>query len=393
MQQRSFAHCAAARCERYRTDISRRQTNLDRIVQNRRRAEATCYTARMHASRRASSLLLFSLVIATPFVATAKPRKGQGGQPDRTGERDNRGNNERDHRDAPVVVRPTAAPPTAPRETWRPRRGQLWVAGQWQWQDNQWQWAAGHSERRRKNQTWNDGRWENRGDHWAWQVGTWSAASTKPTQPPAFVEEIPQRRRGYAWVKGNWNWDNNGWEWTPGTLQKRPAGKRWNDGVWASVGSEWQWTGGGWVDAPNVQPQPPQPLEEIRLFARGKVWVAGRWQWDDNDYQWIAGSLQPRPRGKRWQDGKWQNAGGQWSWSAGLFSDAPSIQPAPPQPFVENPINRPGYIWINGNYEWRNGDYEWMPGHWERQRTNKTWIAGNWNNNGGTWSWAAGAWR
>ena len=113
----------------------------------------------MQLPRHLAKALILCVGIAAPISAHAKPNRDRNDQ-DRRGNRDKP--NERDHRNAPVVQPPTAAPPAAPRETWQPRRGQVWVAGQWQWRDNQWEWNTGRFDQRKKNKEWNDGRWETR---------------------------------------------------------------------------------------------------------------------------------------------------------------------------------------------------------------------------------------
>ncbi len=328
---------------------------------------------RIMASRHLSSLLVLALGAAAPSVVIAQPVV-------------------RDHR-APLVAGPTEAPPPPKQESWKPRRGQAWIDGQWEWRGGSWKWKAGHYEARKKNKRWTAGRWDRKGDHWEWAAGTWNDAPPQPDQPPAPLDEPVQTRRGFVWVKGYWAWDSGNWEWTPGKLEKRQRGKQWNDGAWADVGGKWTWTAGAWVDGPRTRPEPPPPRDEKPQFRRGQIWVAGHWEWDDGAYEWVPGKLQPRPRGKRWQEGKWENKGGEWSFTAGLFIDAPKEQAAPPPQIAETPGEKKGYLWVNGNYEWRDGDYEWTPGHWERERAGKSWAEGHWDNAGGTWTWTAGRWN
>ncbi|NVB84489.1 MAG: BcpO-related WXXGXW repeat protein [Kofleriaceae bacterium] len=300
----------------------------------------------------------------------------------------------RDHRAAPAVAFPTEAPPAPKEEKFVPRRGQVWVAGQWDWKGGKWVWKAGHFEGRKKGKRFNMGKWDHKGDHWEWVAATWVDAPKEPFEPPAPIAENPQPRRGFVWVKGYWQWNDGDFDWVKGHFERRQSNKQWQDGHWDNAGGRWTWTAGAWIDGPKEQPAPPAPLPETRKFGRGQVWVAGHWEWDKGAYEWVPGKLQKRQKGKRWSEGKWDNAGGKWTWTVGMWSDAPREQDAPPPAIAETaPAAKKGFVWVKGNYEYRDGDYEWVPGHWERERANKRWADGHWDNVGGKWTWTAGSWQ
>ncbi len=62
--------------------------------------------------------------------------------------------------------RPNAAPPAPQDEKWEPRRGFVWVKGNWDWKNGNWQWVPGHWERERRGKRWREARWENQGGQW-----------------------------------------------------------------------------------------------------------------------------------------------------------------------------------------------------------------------------------
>jgi len=66
------------------------------------------------------------------------------------------------------------------------------------------------------------------------------------------------------------------------------------------------------------------------------------------------------------------------------------VEPPPPRPVVVAP--RPGYVWIEGNWEW-DGHWRWRDGYWERERAGHVWIGGRWVRSGNHWNWHAGRWQ
>ncbi|HTL33579.1 MAG TPA: hypothetical protein VL326_10660 [Kofleriaceae bacterium] len=219
------------------------------------------------------------------------------------------------------------------------------------------------------------------------------AAAQFPTSaPPAPKEEKMVPRHGQVWIAGEYEWKGGQWVWKPGHYEGRKRGKRFNRGRWEQKGDHWEWTAGIWADAPKEQEPPPALIEETPQQRRGMVWVKGYWNYQDGDYDWVAGHLEKRQRGKQWTDGHWDNVGGKWTWTAGMWADAPKTPPQPPAPLAEKPQFRRGMVWVAGHWEWQDGAYEWVPGKLEKRQRNKRWHEGAWANTGGQWTWTAGTW-
>ena len=74
-----------------------------------------------------------------------------------------------------AVVVDATEPPPAPRDERRgSRKGQVWIAGNWDWADDAWQWVPGRWEQARDGQRWQDGHWEPQGGiRYAWVPGVW----------------------------------------------------------------------------------------------------------------------------------------------------------------------------------------------------------------------------
>ena len=64
----------------------------------------------------------------------------------------------------------------------------------------------------------------------------------------------------------------------------------------------------------------------------------------------------------------------------------------PPPPPVERVTPRPGFAWIEGNYEWRDGRYAWTGGHWEKEHSGRRWHGGHWDWRGDRYVWTRGEW-
>src|SRR6185295_15020967 len=92
----------------------------------------------------------------------------------------------------------------------RPRRGQIWVEGRWDWQGGQWNWMAGHWERAQPGKRWHRGEWVQQGNQWQWNADRWDDVPAYPTMaPPApQPESMPAPRAGYLWVGGHYAWND-----------------------------------------------------------------------------------------------------------------------------------------------------------------------------------------
>ena len=49
----------------------------------------------------------------------------------------------------------------------------------------------------------------------------------------------------------------------------------------------------------------------------GHVWIRGRWQWTNGQYEWVPGHWERERAGYQWYDGEWRNQGGTWVWVQG----------------------------------------------------------------------------
>ncbi len=316
---------------------------------------------------------------------------------------------------ATVVVdmaSPREAPPPPRAEKIGRRRGWTWVTGQWEWSNRgRWEWQAGRWEKERPGKRWRDRRWEQQGTVWVKIDGDW--IDDRPAAaPPPMKEEKWQARRGHVWVRGNWDWRNGNWDWVPGHWERERAGKRWRDPKWELQGSVWVRANGDWMDAPRFPTAaPPAPQVEPAVTKAGHIWVRGRWDWHNGDWQWMPGHWERQRASYTWQEGRWENRGGQWTWIDGAWVAAaqPAPQPmpqpapmppivayptiAPPPPQAENPGSRSGFIWIRGRWDWRGGKWDWVAGHWERARANYRWNEGRWDNRNGQYIWVDGTWQ
>ena len=66
------------------------------------------------------------------------------------------------------------APPPPRREALpRPRRGQVWVAGHWEWRGHRHVWAPGHWVKARPGHHYRQPHWSQHHGHWQMQRGGW----------------------------------------------------------------------------------------------------------------------------------------------------------------------------------------------------------------------------
>jgi hypothetical protein len=65
-------------------------------------------------------------------------------------------------------------------------------------------------------------------------------------------------------------------------------------------------------------------------------------------------------------------------------------EPPPPRHIVVD--ERPGYIWVDGNWYWDGGRWNWRDGYYEPQRDGYVYVQGNWGYEGGRHHWTPGHW-
>jgi hypothetical protein len=65
----------------------------------------------------------------------------------------------------------------------------------------------------------------------------------------------------------------------------------------------------------------------------------------------------------------------------------------PPPPRDEVVVNRPGEVYIHGNWLRDGGNWRWNGGHYERQRVGQRYVEGHWQRNGNQRVYVSGGWR
>ena len=75
---------------------------------------------------------------------------------------------------------------------------------------------------------------------------------------------------------------------------------------------------------------PPSPREEKFAARAGFVWIAGRWDWKNDQWAWIDGHWERERAGKRWRPAEWQNQSNTWVLVDGDWIDASAQVPPPP---------------------------------------------------------------
>jgi hypothetical protein len=147
---------------------------------------------------------------------------------------------------------PVAPPPPPREERVEPRRGWVWVQGNYEMRDGRYFWVGGHWERERPGWRWQPGRWEMRGRRYFWVPGAWVAAAPPPVQaappppPPPQVEVAPAPRPGWYWVPGAHEWRDGRYVWIPGHWEHERRGHAWRQGHWEWQGGRQVWVPGGW---------------------------------------------------------------------------------------------------------------------------------------------------
>jgi hypothetical protein len=83
--------------------------------------------------------------------------------------------------------------------------------------------------------------------------------------------------------------------------------------------------------------------------------------------------------------------------SSGAASADPRVEirvrTAPPPVRVETVRERPGYFWVDGNYDYHHGRYMWHRGHWQHHRRNFEYVPGRWEERGDHHVWVRPSWR
>jgi hypothetical protein len=300
---------------------------------------------------------------------------------------------------------PREAPP-APKAERPPgaRGGFVWVAGEWDWRANRWDWTPGHWERERAGKKWRETRWEKQGDVFIRITGDWIdggvvvvAPSQHPTNPPPSPrEERVAARAGFVWDPGHYEWKNGAYNWIGGHWERERPKFKFVPGHWENRGGHWEWIDNQWnaegavvVSAyPKVGPPPP-PRDAIVNPGPGQVWIPGRYEFRNGNYQWKSGFLDKPRAGHRFNAGRWEEHNGRWEFHEGGWvaaSEFPPLDMPPPALRPERqPPPGPGDFWVSGYWSWKDGQYDWNPGKHIKVPANHHFIQHKWVQRDGHW--------
>lgn len=70
------------------------------------------------------------------------------------------------------------------------------------------------------------------------------------------------------------------------------------------------------------------------------------------------------------------------------------VRLAPPKhKVVVVKANKPGKIWIAGNWNWNGKKYVWVNGHYVSVRAGHDYVQGHWTHSAKGWYWVPGHWQ
>jgi hypothetical protein len=154
---------------------------------------------------------------------------------------------------------PAPPPPPPPQPRMAPRRGFVWIDGNYEWRDGRYVWVAGGWEPERPGRRWHGGRWDLQGDRYVWIRGEWVDGPVYVPPPQAIVQTPPpapppppqptvdvQARPGFVWIPGNQEWRDGRYVWVEGHWERERRGHRWESGHWDRDGDRQYWHGGEW---------------------------------------------------------------------------------------------------------------------------------------------------
>lgn len=206
-------------------------------------------------------------------------------------------------------------PPAPQVEVVSSRPGYVFVRGRWDWRGGQWVWMGGHWERQRANQMWAEGRWERRGNSWHWIEGSWQAGGMGP--------DTSNAQGGVMVTDGGPRGPRN---------PPPPMG-----------GPRDTSNAQGGVVVTNSNPRgsmyptaaPPPPRSEAAAARAGYVFVSGRWNWQNGNWQWVDGHWERERANQVWIAGRWELQGNYYVWVEGRWD----ARPAPSGPVIRDHRN------------------------------------------------------
>ena len=182
-----------------------------------------------------------------------------------------------------VVI--TEAPPAPQEETIVVKSGYVWVRGRWDWQGS-WVWVPGHYERERAGKAWADGRWEQRNNNWVWVEGEWTTRVAGDHGTVVVHEDNGHGNDGRVKVEDH----------------------RHNDGGGTAVVV---------VNDGRPRQPPPEPRAENQGNKKGYVWITGRWDWQNANWEWVPGHWERAKAKHHWRSGEWRLDGDVYIWVDG----------------------------------------------------------------------------
>jgi len=159
---------------------------------------------------------------------------------------------------------PVGPPPPPRMEHYKPRRGFVWIDGNYEWRDGRYMWVGGRWERERPGKRWHGGRWDRQGDRFVWIQGEWIDGSAYPQSPTVVVEQPPPMPApppqaaqppppgpGFVWIQGANEWRDGRYVWIEGHWERERQGERWEGGHWDHDHGRHAWHEGGWRHGDN----------------------------------------------------------------------------------------------------------------------------------------------
>ncbi|QEG21541.1 YXWGXW repeat-containing protein [Mariniblastus fucicola] len=124
--------------------------------------------------------------------------------------------------------------------------------------------------------------------------------------PPELIDEVPPEYKpegnNVQWISGYWAWDDSQSDfiWISGIWRDVPPTRRWMPGYWDSEGSGYRWVSGFWTEETQQElgylPAPPASIDQgpsTVAPSEEYFYVPGNWQFQNNNYRWLAGHWQP----------------------------------------------------------------------------------------------------
>jgi len=124
--------------------------------------------------------------------------------------------------------------------------------------------------------------------------------------PPELIEELlpAYKPEGHnvQWIPGYWAWDDAQADfiWISGLWRDVPPNRQWVPGYWNIEGQSHRWVSGFWTEETQEEvgylPTPPDSLDQgpsTVAPSEDHFYVPGNWEYQQDNYRWLAGHWQP----------------------------------------------------------------------------------------------------